>query len=294
MSDFRTRLNSDVPLIMDGATGTELTRRGLELTPPLWSASAILQAPELLQQIHRDYVEAGAQLITANTFRTHARNLREAGFLHRAKGLTVRAVEIARTAGTEKYFVAGSIAPLEDCYSPQLTPSLGELEDEHAAHTEHLASAGVDCLLVETQITIREAVIAAKAATDTGLPVLVSFTLAELPGGARLLSGEPLQEAINAVTKLEIDGLLLNCIPAEDILPAVAQVTIPSCVALGAYANTGRLLANGSWVKTEAVNPAVYAVHAQAWKTSEIKLLGGCCGTTPEHVRQLAKAVYDL
>ncbi|MCA9045571.1 MAG: homocysteine S-methyltransferase family protein, partial [Planctomycetaceae bacterium] len=107
MSDFRTRLKSDVPLIMDGATGTELARRGLELTPPLWSASAILHASELLQQIHRDYVEAGAQLITANTFRTHARNLREAGLAQRANELTHRAVEIARTAGTGETLVAG-------------------------------------------------------------------------------------------------------------------------------------------------------------------------------------------
>ncbi|MCA8994690.1 MAG: homocysteine S-methyltransferase family protein, partial [Planctomycetaceae bacterium] len=169
----------------------------------------------------------------------------------------------------------------------------GELEDEHAAHAEHLASAGADCLLVETQITVREAVIATRASVKTGLPVLVSFTLADLADGAKLLSGEPLQEAIDAVIPLGIDGLLLNCIPAQDILPAFAQVTIPSHIARGAYANTGRLLANGSWVKTEAANPAVYAVHAKSWKTSEIKILGGCCGTTPEHITHLCKTVCE-
>ena len=96
MIDFLQRLASPQPILLDGPVGTELDRRGVDTSLPLWSARALLEAPEVLRQIYRDYREAGAEVLTANTFRTHARNLAPAELDREAASLTLEAVEIAR------------------------------------------------------------------------------------------------------------------------------------------------------------------------------------------------------
>ncbi|MEK7312266.1 MAG: homocysteine S-methyltransferase family protein, partial [Chloroflexota bacterium] len=141
MSSFLSRFSQSNPLILDGATGTELNRRGVDTGLPLWSANALLTDSGLdtLRQIHLDYLNAGAGIITANTFRTHRRAL--AGKGYDARELTKRAVETAREAvaqiGNLRY-IAGSIAPLEDCYSPQRIPSDAECRTEHSERIHHL------------------------------------------------------------------------------------------------------------------------------------------------------------
>ncbi len=143
-ASFLGRVRSGAPLLLDGATGTELERRGVACDLPLWSARALTQAPEVLGAVHRGYVAAGVDALTANTFRTHARSLAAAGMADRARGWTELAVASARNAAAgadREIFVLGSAAPLEDCYRPDLVPSPHELEREHRAHADHLAGA---------------------------------------------------------------------------------------------------------------------------------------------------------
>lgn len=300
MADFLKQVESDQPLILDGATGTELAARGFPLAGPGWSAAAIVEAPELLVEIHRDYVRAGARIITANTFRTQRRNLAAAGWGERAAELTSRAVDLARQAAAKETLIAGSMSPLADCYSPQLTPGQQELCEEHAEHAQHLAQAGVDLLLVETQITALEAELAVQAAVTTGLPVWLSFTLGRPQQGdePRLLSGEPLSGAVQRVLDAGALGISLNCIPAVEVLPgfeAIREVYATRGEELpgwGAYANTGRLLSDGQWEDTEAVNPAVYAGFIRTWRAQGCRLIGGCCGTGPQHIELIRKELY--
>ena len=282
MPSFHDRLRERRPLILDGATGTELSRRGVDLSHPSWTAGAILEQPEILAEIHRDYVEAGAELITANTFRTHRRNLAEMTPQPDPRELTLQAIRIAREATNGRALIAGSIAPLEDCYSPQLTPENSSLLREHREMAEHLAEADVDVILIETQVTIREAATAAQAAAGTGLPFLVSFVLNR---EGRLLSGETLEAACAEVIPFEPSGLLVNCLPPGEVARA-GETLLRVCgdLPIGAYANTGRLLPDGTWEATEGVEPAVYAGFARGWWNSGMKLIGGCCGTTPDHI----------
>lgn len=289
-------MNGDSILLMDGATGTELQRRGFELTAPGWSATAIREAPETLLEIHQDYVNAGAEIITANTFRTHARNLKETEWKNDACLLTQEAVEIARQAANELTYIAGSVAPLEDCYSPQLTPSKTELEEEHTQHIQNLMNAGVDVVLIETQITIREAFIAASCCDRLGVPYMVSFTCGR---DGNLLSGEPLDQAILNVVPFSPEAVLFNCLPVDEVAAKLELVrklnespSTDSSIRSGAYANTGRLCSDGTWESTEGAYPAVYAEFAATWKELGIKLIGGCCGTTPKHIESIYKAVY--
>jgi homocysteine S-methyltransferase len=287
--------------LLDGATGTELDRRAVDTTLPLWSARALLEAPHVLRQIHADYLRAGAEIITANTFRTHRRSLAKAGLGERARELTRYAVEIARTAirartvpldptRIRQRFVAGSISPLEDCYSPHLVPSPEECDREHAEMARHLAEADVDVILVETMNTIREAVSATRAAHATGKPVLTSFVCGE---DGKLLSGETVTEAVQVVAPLGGVGLLINCVSATTIhqpfgeLAAAVQALPPMMLIIGAYANIGHANDVSGWTHTEAISPLEYTQLAAGWLKQGARMVGGCCGTTPAHVAAL-------
>ncbi len=136
---FINRLVQTAPIILDGAMGTELERRNVPVSLPLWSTNALISHPKTVKQIHKDYIQAGADIITANTFRTNSRSFKRAGIKDMAKELTHRALILANEARQEtvtsrKIWIAGSIAPLEDCYRPDLVPPISELRKEHKEH----------------------------------------------------------------------------------------------------------------------------------------------------------------
>ena len=294
MSSFLSRFSQSNPLLLDGATGTELNRRGVDTGLPLWSANALLTDSGLdtLRQIHLDYLNAGAGIITANTFRTHRRAL--AGKGYDARELTKRAVETAREAisgfshqrrddPTARLYVAGSIAPLEDCYTPQLVPSDAECRTEHSERIHHLVEAGVDVLLVETMNTIREAAIAARLAVITGLPTLVSFVCGV---ESRLLSGETLPAAADVLLPIGIAAIGVNCGPTPTLAAPLAELRAacgPDFPLVG-YGNIGYADDKQGWVNTDAVDPDSYARYVKEWPAH---IIGGCCGTTPEHIQRL-------
>jgi homocysteine S-methyltransferase len=133
--------------------GSDLDRRGLATTLPLWSALGVLKQPDLVRQIHLDNLLAGADIITTDTFRTTARTLRKAGLdPGQAPALDALAVELAReardAAGRPDALIAGSVAPLEDCYLPVFETAPDLAFEEHAAQARNLAAAGVDLLMV--------------------------------------------------------------------------------------------------------------------------------------------------
>jgi homocysteine S-methyltransferase len=285
MLSLEERLSQKDGVILDGATGTELERRGFPLNGPGWSARAIEGAPDLLRSIHRDYVAAGADILTANTFRLHARNLAEWGREHDGEALVRQAVELAREAAESNALVGASLAPIGDCYSPELVPPAQIIEEEHAVLARLLQAAAADLILVETMVAIREALAASRAAARTGIPFLVSFVCGP---EARLLSGESLHDAVLAVRDTSPTAICVNCVSVahvEDALDVLAETTCS--VPFGVYANTGERGPDGLWRVTTAAEPAVYAVHAAAWRSRGAKLIGGCCGTTPDHIRAI-------
>jgi S-methylmethionine-dependent homocysteine/selenocysteine methylase len=289
---FLERLRSGPPLLLDAAMGTELQRREANTALPLWSARALIEDPELVWTIHCDEVAAGADILTANTFRTHARTLAKAALEARAAELTARAVQLAHQAAAapgREVFVAGSLSPLEDCYRPDLVPGAADLEREHGAQARFLAGTGVDLILAETHNTIREAVAAARAAKATGLPFVVSLVT---DGEGKLLSGEPIADAAAALEPLGPDALGINCVPATrlasdlGILAGALDGTY-----LSAYGNLGLPADGPGWSFTEELEPADYAEEARHWLELGARIVGGCCGTTPAHTRALRDAL---
>ena len=291
---FLTSLSQPHHLILDGATGTELNRRGVDTGLPLWSANALMndRDAKILQQIHEDYLRAGADIITTNTFRTHCRALAPSGNADRALEFTCRAVDIARAAiasvpSDKLRFIAGSISTLEDCYRPDLVPPDDELRAEHSERIHHLIECGVDLILIETVNTIREAVVMAKLATITGTPVIVSFVCNR---EGKILSGETLTDAANQLLPLGISVIGVNCGPTPNLAKPLAELQI-ACgkdFPLIAYGNIGYADEKVGWVNTDSENPNAYCEHAIHWPA---KIIGGCCGTTPEHIHQLKLAV---
>ena len=253
----------------------------------------------MVRQIHADYVHAGVGAITANTFRTQRRALAAVGLAERAAELTGVAVRLARMASRAPglsagqpdtdlpCLVLGSAPPLEDCYRPDRVPEATVLEREHREHACNLDEAGVDAVLVETMNTRREAVVATRAVVARALPALTSFVCWN---GARLLSGEPLADAAAAARDAGASALLVNCLPASNVgacLEVLAEAGLP----FGAYANLGSPEEGAAFTRSDDCSPEVFAAHALGWLRAGAHILGGCCGTTPEHLRAVRRGL---
>lgn len=292
---LRARLVRGEVVILDGAMGTELDRRGVATPLPLWSAQALLDAPEVVRAIHEDYLRAGADVVTTNTFRTTARTFEHAGrSAEEAEHLTRFAAELAReaVAGAARggeVWIAGALGPLEDCYYPDRAPAPEIAAKEHARQASILASAGVDLLLVETMNSIAEAVEAVRASVATALPVFVSFIARS---EREIWNGEPLEDAVRAVDALHPDAILVNCVPAETAERCLETMARATRAPIGCYPNAGHPdIDHGTWRHDDERTPEWFASHATAWLRRGALVVGGCCGTGPGHIRALREVV---
>ena len=266
-------------IVLDGATGTELGRRGVETGGALFSAAALQTEKGIaaLREVHAGYARAGAQVITANTFRT---NPRKAGKSWRQ--LTTLAVRIARESGAA---VAGSLAPVEDCYRPGLRPDPEVALREQRELAGALAAAGCDLLLVETVAAADEGLAAVRAAAGTGLPVWVA-AMAMPEGGMR--SGDDLCTFFRDARSAGAQVALINCVPCDGVdagLAAAAASGLP----FGAYAHMGEVDEEAGWRATPLLSPDAYAARAGAWLARGATVVGGCCGTTAAHIAAVAR-----
>ncbi len=295
-------------ILLDGAMGTELERRGARMELPLWSARALLDDPGLVRRIHADYLDAGAQVISTNTFRTHARDLRSGGLAAEASRLSRLAVTLAREARERRAAIdptiaraaiAGSMSPLEDCFAPERSPVRARALPEHREIAHDLAEAGADLLLIETMGRIDECCAAIEAAAATGLPVWLSVV--GRSDGA-LLGGEPFTALIEALDALPrptaVRVLLVNCTQLADlpaVLPAflTAAGTAPAPLACGLFPHTGHSDPVDGW-RTHAIGAVDFA---KAMKRTvddhpQVRLVGSCCGSTPEWTALLAAELH--
>lgn len=272
--------------------GTELLRRGADTGLPLWSARALAECPETVRAVHADYVQAGADIITTNTFRTTPRTFRKASLPDASARLTAEAVRLAREARAGRdILVAGSIAPLEDCYHPECVPPDADLEREHSLHAERLAAAGADFLLAETMTTLREARAVCRAACATGLETAISFVCR---GDGRLYGGDPLEDAVQAVADEGAAAVSLNCMHPRLVDTLVVRLLKLTGLPVMAYGNVGRqgMERTGKELERE-VGPEAYAAHALGWLRAGAAAAGGCCGTTPGHIRLLSRRLRE-
>ena len=279
------------PRVLDGGLGSELLRRGVASAGRLWGVGALLDDPAAVGGLHRDYAAAGAEALTAATFRVAPYSLRRLGLEGMAAELARRAVGLARDGAADAArpaLVFAAWTTLEDCYRPDLAPDDATVEREHAATASALAASGADALLLETFNTVREACAAVRAATATGLAVVVAFACRE---GGRLLSGEDAGEAAAAVAVPGVAAVGVNCTRRVDMMPALVRVAAATDRPLVAYANDAWFADDAQWLAATPAQPGSYGRCALAWTAAGARLVGGCCGTTPEHIAAVAEAL---
>jgi len=285
----------DRTVLLDGGMGRELRMRGVPILDTIWSANALVVAPETVREVHRDYLAAGAEIITTNTYGVIRSELAKEDIEHRFAELNRMAgalAEEARAKSGRKAWIAGSLPPLRGSYRPDLVGSFAEIEPLYEEQANLLAPY-CDVMLCETMSSAAEAVAAATAAAKTGKPVWVSWTLHEDNSG-RLRSGETVAEAAKAIRHLPVSAFFVNCCSPESItaaMPALARLGQPA----GGYANAFRPVPK-DWVMDrdgllplrDDLDPGHYADHAARWQASGARILGGCCGTGPSHIAALA------
>ncbi|MFH7808615.1 MULTISPECIES: homocysteine S-methyltransferase family protein [unclassified Acinetobacter] len=286
--------------ILDGGFGRELARRGAPFRQPEWSALALTEAPEIVKEVHLDFIRAGAEVITTNNYAVVPFHIGQERFDAEVKDLVNIAVMQAKTAVEEsrkKVLIAGCLPPLFGSYRADLFQE-NEAEKLAKPIIETLAPH-VDFWLAETQSCLKEVETVHALLPKDQRDFWVSFTLQdevqlEQP---RLRSGESIQQAADTITRLGAKAVLFNCCQPEVILQAIVAIKplLPNGVEIGAYANAfppqnSEATANDGLDEVRAdLNPALYLKFAQEWQEAGATLLGGCCGIGPEHIAELSK-----
>ena len=289
----------DRPILLDGGMGRELRSRGVDVLSSIWSANALITAPKVVRQIHQDFVRAGADIITTNTYGIIRSNLAKEGIENRFKDLNILACTLAAEArqnSEPSVLIAGSLPPLAGSYRPDL---VGRVEDIEPLYREQadLLAPHIDLFLCETMSSAAEGRAAASAACQTGKPVWVAWTLHEDRSG-RLRSGETIDEAAEVLSDLPVSGFLANCCAPESITTAIPQLLETGVVYIGGYANTfepipedwkldGEKKTDGFLDLRSDLDPESYAAYVSHWLQAGATIVGGCCGTGPAHIQKI-------
>ncbi len=286
MQSLDDRLRNGPVILLDGAMGTELQRRGVPMHRIAWSAAALLTHPDTVRQVHMDYITARAEVITANSFGTARHVLEPAGLGDEVAALNRRAVALAReardrAAGDRPVWVAGSISSFIAEADLRNTPTPEAARRSYAEQAELLAEAGVDLLLLEMMRDIDYSRIAVECALATGLPVWIGFTCKQNAEGEVVLRGRDELRARGWADLIAIMHSELEVVaPALDVLAQAWSGPV------AAYPHSGDFVMP-NWLFDDIVSPEPFAETAAAW-ADRVAVLGGCCGIGPDHIRALA------
>jgi S-methylmethionine-dependent homocysteine/selenocysteine methylase len=282
--------------ILDGGMGRELLRIGAPFRQPEWSALALMDGPDWVVQAHRNFIDAGAQVITTNSYACVPFHIGDSVFTERGHELTSLAGRLARQAAGEAVSVAGSLPPVFGSYRPDLFD--GEKVGAVLDVLVDALAGSIDRWLIETTGSIAEAQAALKAVAAHRHERWVSFTLEDTldpAGGARLRSGETISAALDSIGS-EISAVLFNCSQPEVMAAAVVEAvrSVDGSAQVGVYANAFPLMpkeatANETLSEIRAdLDPQSYVRFAQSWVDRGATIIGGCCGIRPDHIQALA------
>ena len=304
-SPIIARLEAGEKLLLDGGTGSELQRRGVDVSRRTadggigaWSATANVDAPDMVRAVHEDYLRVGADIITTNSFWSNRTRLARLGQADRMEEYTRVSVELAREAVDENGFdayVAGSMAPPTGRPVPgNIGVSSDDLAGEFRDQAAVLAEAGADLILLEYVSTVEEATTLVSAAADTGLPVFLGLKHFDADG--TMAFKEDAADAARAVEGLPVAAVLDMCSPPEEITAVFPRIRQAFEGPIGAYANIGyrgdpKAPGDSSrqWHRIDVGenSPDRYAEYARGWLAEGAQIIGGCCASGPEHIAAL-------
>jgi methionine synthase I (cobalamin-dependent)/ADP-heptose:LPS heptosyltransferase len=286
INPFKKARSIKRPLILDGAMGSVLQEKKLSSKTRVWSASANEDSSNKVISLHKDYIRAGADIITTNTFRTNPYTLLKEGLTDITEKVS-KAVKLAKLAkGKSTTLIAGSNPPAEDCYQVERTISQKDLEWNHKVHIDTLMENGCDFIMNETQSHFDEIKFISKYCGQNNIPFVMNFFFIDKP---KLLSGENLTDAIDYVLNYNPLAIGFNCITFD----ALSKVTerLKTDIDWGFYINCG----SGNYTDKEircAIKPEEYANQVKHYLKLNLSFIGACCGSSPEHIKKL-KALID-
>ncbi len=280
-------------ILIDGATATELERRGVPQIKNAWNGGGALTHPEILKDIHRQYVKLGARVIISNTFANCKHTLEDADQLHNFQKLNFRGVSIAIEAREKEkksdILVAGGISYWSFI---DRHPGLHELEKNITEQVFIIKEAGADLVMLEMMVDIDRMMVALESAQKAQLPVWVGLSCKpNISGEMCLLNGDKLSDALKQLKANHID--LVNIMHTDvryvdDCLDTIELEWNGLC---GVYAHSGQMKGS-EWTFNDVISPAAYTNYASGWIKRKISLVGGCCGITTDHMQHLSSNLF--
>jgi 5-methyltetrahydrofolate--homocysteine methyltransferase len=284
---FISRIQNNETLVADGATGTNLIARGLPsgLTPEVW----VMEEPEQVIQLHREFIQAGAQIILTSTFNASALRLRGSVLDGKSGVVNRRAVELARSsAGDKEVYIAGSLGPVGQLIKPYgpLTPE--EVRLAYAQQAKDLTDAQVDLLVIETQFDMGEIKAAIQGVRESSsLPLVASFSYDR---GRRTMMGINPSMAASVLNTLPVDLIGINCGHSlEENYQNLVELRKATTKPIWFKPNAGLPHLDVSGKTTYDVSPKEMGGLAPSWLAAGAQVIGGCCGTTPGHLSEIVK-----
>lgn len=288
-------------VVMDGGMGQELVRRSPGKADRAWGARVMLDYPEMVVDLHKEFIEAGARIIIVNAYAATRRRLADAGHADDFERLQRRACELALRARDETgvdVTIAGSISPMEFSYRPDKVRPI-DVMAERTAEIARLQAPHIDVIITETMSSAEEAVGAVMGAEEAGVPVWVGITVDDTDG-TRARSGEPVCDIAAALSDRRIGAWFANCSRPEAVRQAMAPLAAMGAP-FGGYANGFEHLTPPTDNTTTAdrlaarkdLDPAAYAEHAMAWVAQGATIVGGCCDVGPAHIAAVRNALTD-
>jgi len=299
-AEVERRLRSDNIVILDGGIGTELERRGVSMDPEAWCGPAALEQVDVLESIHRDYIVAGADVITVNTYASSRLLLRPAGVASRFKEINQTSVGAAHRAreasGCEGVAVAGSLSHMVPIVSGASqadlarAPSEAEMADAFGELAELLRDEGCDLILLEMMYHPDRMAPAFRAATETGLPVWAGFSV-RLGEDGQVLSHAAdkdilFEETVQVLIDYDVSAAGVMHTPSDLIGDAVAILRDTFDGPLTAYPDSG-YFKMPNWQFEDVISPDEFLRFAKGWVANGVQIVGGCCGLSPEHISAL-------
>jgi 5-methyltetrahydrofolate--homocysteine methyltransferase len=292
MKPFLELVASEI-VLFDGAIGTMLQARGLPAGDP--AEKWVIERPEEVVRLHRDYVEAGAQVLTTNSFGGTRFKLSNWLDPSRTRELNRRAAELAREAARDEAYVAGSVGPTGAFLEPLGTVSREEMKEAFAEQVSGLVEGGADLIIIETQMDIQEAALAVEAARSVcHLPIIANMTYNPGRAGYRTLMGNTVAECVQALEEAGADIVGSNCgTGIDDMIQVVREMKLVASRPILAEPNAGLPeLVNGRTVYRETAEQM--AGKLPALIEAGARVVGGCCGTTPEHTRRFRQKLDEV
>ena len=295
---IKQRLDAGEVAILDGATGTELQRRGVEMSPEAWCGPATLNNGELLTQIHLDYINAGSDVITTNTYAANSMMLAPAGYGDKVKDIVKTAVDAALRARDKapegrNVVVGGSLShmvphiPGTDLVDPDRTPPAAQMAESFHELAQLLKDGGVDHIMLEMMYEANRTPLALAAAQATGLPVWFGLSARRSDAGKiisfNLAEESPLETIIDFIPESGIDVVNVMHTQPQAVSDTINLVRKRFTGPIGVYPDSG-YFEMPDWNFTEVIPAEKLEEFYAEWLDMGVQLIGGCCGLTVDHI----------